>query len=230
MLILPIKKKWIDMIKSGEKKEEYREIKPYWTSRFTHNLRKTVFNTYVGHVIFRNGYSKNSPRIKCCVEIIKGTGNPEWGAEKRKRVLYIRDIGGMQMITKEEIEKAKAFMVFYKNYCLNKETANMKDYETVNDEEFVYKNIETILKYIEQLENKVREVEAQRNELATELSENEDDKQKLIDKLKEKIKYFEECDELIASSNDNYSDGTVTYRLIKEFTEILSIAKGENKR
>ena len=27
MLILPIKKKWFDMIASGEKKEEYREIK-----------------------------------------------------------------------------------------------------------------------------------------------------------------------------------------------------------
>ena len=34
MLILPIKRKWFDMIKSGEKKEEYREIKPYWTKRF----------------------------------------------------------------------------------------------------------------------------------------------------------------------------------------------------
>ena len=30
MLILPIKKKCFDMIVSGEKKEEYREIKPYY--------------------------------------------------------------------------------------------------------------------------------------------------------------------------------------------------------
>lgn len=30
MLILPIKKKWFDMILSGEKKEEYREIKEYY--------------------------------------------------------------------------------------------------------------------------------------------------------------------------------------------------------
>ena len=29
MLTLPIKKKWFDMILSGEKKEEYREIKPF---------------------------------------------------------------------------------------------------------------------------------------------------------------------------------------------------------
>ena len=33
-LYLPLKKKWFEMIKSGEKKEEYREIKPYYTSRF----------------------------------------------------------------------------------------------------------------------------------------------------------------------------------------------------
>lgn len=33
MLTMPIKKKWFDMILSGEKKEEYREIKPYWTIR-----------------------------------------------------------------------------------------------------------------------------------------------------------------------------------------------------
>lgn len=34
MLILSIKKKWFDMILSGKKKEEYREIKPYYKSRF----------------------------------------------------------------------------------------------------------------------------------------------------------------------------------------------------
>ena len=28
MLILPIKRKWFDMILSGEKKEEYRDITP----------------------------------------------------------------------------------------------------------------------------------------------------------------------------------------------------------
>ena len=33
-ITLPLKKKWFDMIKSGQKKEEYREITPYWISRF----------------------------------------------------------------------------------------------------------------------------------------------------------------------------------------------------
>lgn len=58
------------------------------------------------------------------------------------------------MLSKEEIEKAKDFMIFYKNYCLNKETVNTEHYETVNNEEFVYKNIETILEYIDQLESR----------------------------------------------------------------------------
>lgn len=33
MLILPIKRKWFDMILSGEKKEEYRDIKPYYDTK-----------------------------------------------------------------------------------------------------------------------------------------------------------------------------------------------------
>ena len=32
-LKLPLKKKWFDMTKSGEKTEEYREITPYWCTR-----------------------------------------------------------------------------------------------------------------------------------------------------------------------------------------------------
>ena len=34
MLIFPLKKQWYDKIKSGEKKIEYREVKPYWSGRF----------------------------------------------------------------------------------------------------------------------------------------------------------------------------------------------------
>lgn len=33
ILDLVLKGKWYDMIASGEKKEEYREIKPYWEKR-----------------------------------------------------------------------------------------------------------------------------------------------------------------------------------------------------
>ena len=34
MLIFPLKKQWYEKIKSGEKTVEYREVKPYWTTRF----------------------------------------------------------------------------------------------------------------------------------------------------------------------------------------------------
>ena len=33
VLDLPLKKEWYDMIESGIKTEEYREIKPYWEKR-----------------------------------------------------------------------------------------------------------------------------------------------------------------------------------------------------
>lgn len=96
MLTLPIKKKWFNMILSGEKKEEYREIKPYYDSRFkifnsqsanniiqSANLALRTFNTYehCQDIIFRNGYSSSSPKIRCKVYLTKGEGRPEWGAE-----------------------------------------------------------------------------------------------------------------------------------------------------
>ena len=82
MLTLPIKKKWFDMIASGEKKEEYREIKPYYTARF-----KKIFRAYpVGEnratIMFRNGYSAKSPTIEAECMLKKGQGKPEWGAEE----------------------------------------------------------------------------------------------------------------------------------------------------
>lgn len=46
MLILPIKRKWFDMILSGEKKEEYRDIKPYYDTRLLSDItdRKSSWN------------------------------------------------------------------------------------------------------------------------------------------------------------------------------------------
>ncbi len=97
MLVLPIKKKWFDMIKSGEKKEEYREIKTYWTSRFKNflprvsNFGKGKWICFQIIVIFRNGYSYNSPSIKCKCKLKLGHGKEEWGAEQGKEY-YILEI------------------------------------------------------------------------------------------------------------------------------------------
>lgn len=109
-LKLTLKKQWFDLIKSGEKREEYREIKPYWFQRLVFNHEK-VFEYCTGYcyeglyitegvahicknkksmvgfepfdqVQFTNGYSANSPRMTVkCKGIRIGTGKPEWGAE-----------------------------------------------------------------------------------------------------------------------------------------------------
>ncbi len=108
MLILPIKKKWFDMILSGEKKEEYREIKPYWTKKIMNELgvfsdseieeiQKRMASrrrTKEIEAIFRNGYQKSSPALLTKVMVFIGYGNPEWGAEKGKLyyVLTMREI------------------------------------------------------------------------------------------------------------------------------------------
>lgn len=92
MLILPIKKKWYDMILSGEKKEEYREIKPYYRSRLIHEGFLDIYGlpqTYVGKVMFRNGYSHNSPSFVALCSADIWTGRQEWGAEPGKEYFVL---------------------------------------------------------------------------------------------------------------------------------------------
>ena len=90
-LHLTLKKKWFDLIASGVKKEEYREIRQYWAARFLHrkeemehgvfeemveDMRKPflrhhgpgqlmeyfgVFFKEFDVVRFKNGYSKDAP-------------------------------------------------------------------------------------------------------------------------------------------------------------------------
>lgn len=103
MLTLPIKKKWFDMILSGEKKEEYREIKQYWTKRFfklfDENIEMMPKSMHLGkgQVIFKNGYKNDSPKIKCSIELRLGVGEEKWGAEAEK-MYYI-----LKILSVEEI-------------------------------------------------------------------------------------------------------------------------------
>lgn len=100
MLILPIKKKWFDMILSGEKKEEYREIKPYYTTRlygraYEYNVKKGFLKEYYEKyitILLRNGYSKSSPTLKAHCVITKGYGKPELGAEPNKEYYVLKII------------------------------------------------------------------------------------------------------------------------------------------
>lgn len=99
-LKLVLKKKWFDMIASGEKTEEYREIKPYWIHRLCSNLyigghcpttvtsHTAIFYsenahllknqialggmTFIGFdaVTFYLGYSKNRPSMTFAIKEI----------------------------------------------------------------------------------------------------------------------------------------------------------------
>ena len=89
-MLLPIKKKWFDMILSGEKKEEYREIKPYYTKRLQNifgvnaeqweKMCKSMEFPFPFTVTFRNGYSSASPSFDAEVSLKVGYGREEWGA------------------------------------------------------------------------------------------------------------------------------------------------------
>ena len=87
-LHLPLKAKWYEMIESGVKTEEYREIKPYWNKRFTgynnlwpsfrygHNQPNVKGYT---HVLFSYGYTRRTMTFEI-ESITIGKGKPEWGA------------------------------------------------------------------------------------------------------------------------------------------------------
>jgi len=55
ILTLTIKKKWFDLIKSGQKKIEYRDSTLYWYKRFVGH--------HYDYIRFRNGYRKDSPSL-----------------------------------------------------------------------------------------------------------------------------------------------------------------------
>lgn len=55
-LFMTIKKQYFNEILNGIKKEEYRLVKPHWVD-------KLVGKQY-SHIIFQNGYSRNSPRLE----------------------------------------------------------------------------------------------------------------------------------------------------------------------
>ena len=95
VLPLTISKEWFYMIADGRKTEEYREIKPYWASRlvnqnaesgmvgfdefggYTAVIGEPEYKPYT-HVLFINGYRKDSPRIEKEIESIT-IGNPKKG-------------------------------------------------------------------------------------------------------------------------------------------------------
>jgi len=121
-LKLVLTHKWYDMIESGVKTEEYREVTRYWGSRLIDNfeyrwkqltgfyysedlnrrfhlelkmgIRENIrgFKPYT-HVQFQRAYPKNPPRMTKAIKSIRiGTGKPELGAEPNK-LYFVIELG-----------------------------------------------------------------------------------------------------------------------------------------
>ncbi len=86
ILHLTLNKKWFDMIVSDIKKEEYREMKPYWETR--------LIGKEFDIIRFKNGYAKDC--LEMDVEFkgvrIASGGKAEWGANPQTEY-YIISLG-----------------------------------------------------------------------------------------------------------------------------------------
>lgn len=95
VLPLVLEKKWFKKIVSGEKTEEYREIKPYWASRLVNQKAESgevLFDEFGGycrvlgepeykpftHVLFYEGYAKDRQVVEKKIESIS-IGKPQEG-------------------------------------------------------------------------------------------------------------------------------------------------------
>ena len=109
-LYLPLKKQWYEMIESGVKTEEYREIKPYWINRLRNKspthldkvsyhrdcevcrlLKEYKFEKFekFERVVFSYGYTKRTMTFEI-ESITIGYGRTEWGAPANKEVFIIK--------------------------------------------------------------------------------------------------------------------------------------------
>lgn len=94
ILHLTLKKKWFDMIRSGEKTEEYRAIKKYWIDRFKpwqdNNNGDYGFGFIPKQIVFTNGYGKDKPSLTIeCEWLDVGEGKKEWGWEEHCFILKL---------------------------------------------------------------------------------------------------------------------------------------------
>lgn len=83
-LHLVLKHEWFFLIESNIKKEEYREIKPYYEQRLSKENIKNF-----DKVCFHRGYTSNTMTFEI-ISISKGKGKTEWGAPKDREVFIIK--------------------------------------------------------------------------------------------------------------------------------------------
>lgn len=118
ILHLTLKKEWFARIASGEKVEEYRELKDYWGARLCYKVpvprdggyltkwmklregdRECLKDDFIPNfekfdtVIFRHGYSSNAPIMEIeCKGIEIGVGKMEWGANGESFIIKLGKI------------------------------------------------------------------------------------------------------------------------------------------
>lgn len=94
-LKMPIKGYWYNAIMALEKTEEYREIKPYWTTRLQSagllDEKGRPIPGVIGEAVLHNGYGAKARRMYIRFLLRIGEGRPEWGAEP-DREYYILSI------------------------------------------------------------------------------------------------------------------------------------------
>lgn len=91
-LHLNLIKKWFDMILSGEKLEEYRELSDYWKKRMT-KVKQEGIKT----ITFSNGYAKTCRQMIVELKYISiREGLEDWGAIKGK-VYFVLHLGSVKL-------------------------------------------------------------------------------------------------------------------------------------
>ena len=106
---LRIKKRWLDMIASGEKKEEYRTVKPYYTSRLNGANR----------VLFIAGYAPDSPKLFCDIRSTTiGEGKEKWGAIPSEKY-YVLEVEPLHKGSPDQPKELACWIYWepYQYYC-----------------------------------------------------------------------------------------------------------------
>jgi hypothetical protein len=88
ILRLVLKKKWFDMIASGKKREEYRDMKPYWESRLKVWKWEEPWDQHYWVVAFSLGYAKSSMFFLVADCRVRGwVAHPEWGEPETPHIV-----------------------------------------------------------------------------------------------------------------------------------------------
>lgn len=91
-ITMTLKREWFDAIFFGDKREEYREIKPYWIKRLVENHQEYYHPTmpllgslylqsplWADNIRFRNGYQKDAREFTIKWKSLRiDTANPKW--------------------------------------------------------------------------------------------------------------------------------------------------------